>query len=253
MPTFVLPQIGSNSGGDDRGNSSLHTIPRVSLKNTVVQHICQAIERGELKAGESLTELGLARKLGVAQPTIREALLELEFIGYVERTATRKARVTILTRRSIENIYLVRTRLETLAVELLTAQKPPQLQSCWKHLQEMEATAKSGVFRDFCHADLQFHRALWAASQNECVESTLERIVPKLFAFAIIQHAPTGSVNLIETYELHHRLLNTIVEGNIEAARQLMELAMGRAWLDDVQLPDVGENAIQGESGSVSA
>jgi len=232
-----FPQIGSSRDDGNQGTSSLRTLPRVSLKDTAVQHICRAIECGELQAGEILTELSLARKLGVAQPTIREALLELEFIGYVERTATRKPRVTLLTRRSIENIYLVRTRLETLAVELVAAQTSPQLQTCVEHLQEMESAAKNGVFREFCHADLKFHRALWAASQNDCAENALERIVPKLFAFAIIQHSHPDPSQLTDTYELHRRLLDAIVAGDAKAARKLMELSMERAWLDDAQLP----------------
>ena len=236
MPEF-FPQIGLSSYDGNKGTSSLRTLPRVSLKNTAVQHICQAIECGELKPGEVLTELGLARKLGVAQPTIREALLELEFIGYVERTATRKPRVTLLTRRSIEDIYLVRTRLETLAVELVAAHPSPQLQSCREHLQNMESTAKSGDFQGFCHADLKFHRALWAASQNECVQDALERIVPKLFAFTIIKHSHPDPSHSINTYKLHRRLLDAVAAGNTSAARKLMELSMKRAWLDDAQLP----------------
>src|SRR5215813_7353352 len=127
---ILFSQIGSSTTSGPARSSNLRAIPRISLKEAAVQQICQAIESGELKSGEILTELGLASKLGVAQPTIREALLELEFIGYVERTANRKARVTLLTRRSIENIYLVRTRLETLAVELIAAQTSPELESC---------------------------------------------------------------------------------------------------------------------------
>src|SRR5882757_11012019 len=146
----LFHQIGLNNVAGAAGSSNLRTIPRVSLKEAAVQQICQAIEGGELKSGEILTELGLARKLGVGQPTIREALLELEFIGYVERTASRKARVTLLTRRSIENIYLVRTRLETLAVELIAAQPSPQLDSCEEPLHAMQSAASSGVFRGFC-------------------------------------------------------------------------------------------------------
>jgi DNA-binding GntR family transcriptional regulator len=209
----------------------------MSLKEAAVQQICQAIECGELKSGETLTELGLAHKLSVAQPTIREALLELEFIGYVERTATRKARVTLLTRRSIENIYLVRTRLETLAVELIAAQPSPQVESCKKPLHEMESAARNGVVREFCHADLNFHRALWSSSQNDCIESSLERIVPKLFAFAIIRHLHPDIPQLIETYDLHRRLLDAVRQRDAVCARQLMELSMKQAWLDDAQLP----------------
>jgi DNA-binding GntR family transcriptional regulator len=232
-----FPQLGSSSATGPERPSNLRALPRVSLKEAAVQQICQAIESGELKAGEMLTELGLARKLGVAQPTIREALLELEFIGYVERTATRKARVTLLTRGSIENIYLVRTRLETLAVELIVAQPSPQLESCKKPLQAMEVAARNGDFREFCHADLKFHRALWSSSQNDCIESSLERIVPKLFAFAIIRHSNPNVAQLVETYELHRRLLEAVLQGNAVQARQLMELSMELAWLDDAQLP----------------
>jgi DNA-binding GntR family transcriptional regulator len=186
-----------------------------------------------------LTELGLARKLGVAQPTIREALLELEFIGYVERTATRKAQVTLLTRRSIQDIYLVRTRLETLAVELITAQPSPQLESCEEALHAMERASESGVFREFWRADLNFHRALWSASKNGCIESTLERIVPKLFAFAIIRQSHPSIPQLIEIHQFHRRLLDTILKRNAVQARRLMELSMKRASLDDAQLPAV--------------
>jgi DNA-binding GntR family transcriptional regulator len=233
----VFPQIGSSHTTATARSTNLRAIPRVSLKEAAVQQICQAIESGELKSGEILTELGLASKLGVAQPTIREALLELEFIGYVERTPSRKARVTLLTRRSIENIYLVRTRLETLAVELVAAQTSPDLESCKKTLLAMESAARNGVFREFLHADLNFHRALWSSSQNDCIESTLERIVPKLFAFAIIRHSNPSIAQLIETYELHRRLLDAVVQRNAVYARQLMELSMEQAWLDDAQLP----------------
>ena len=101
----------------------------------------------------------------------------------------------------------------------------------------MESAARNGDFREFCHADLNFHRALWSSSQNDCIESSLERIVPKLFAFAIIRHSNPNIAQLIETYELHRRLLDAVLQRNAVQARQLMELSMELAWLDDAQLP----------------
>jgi DNA-binding GntR family transcriptional regulator len=58
-----------------------------------------------------------------------------------------------------------------------------------------------------------------------------------LFAFAIIRHSHPNTAQLIETYELHRRLLNAFVQRDAAYARQLMELTMERAWLDDAQLP----------------
>jgi DNA-binding GntR family transcriptional regulator len=236
--TFLSP-IGSVAPTEPHEGSSLRTIPRVSLKDTAVQCICRAIEAGELKAGEALTELGLARILGVAQPTIREAILELEFIGYVERTAARKIRVALLSKRSIDNIYLVRIRLEVLAVELVAMQPAAEIQSCWDQLQKMETAARQATFRDFFHADLEFHRALWRCSRNECVESALERIVRKLFAFAIIQHARPDAAELVAICDLHRRILEATMKSDKETACRLMEVSMEKAWLDDAQLPKV--------------
>lgn len=74
------------------------------------------------------------------------------------------------------------------------------------------------------------------------MESALERIVPKLFAFGIIQHVHPSSAKLIQVCELHRRLLNVILEGDREAARQIMELSMEKAWLNDAQLPELDES-----------
>jgi DNA-binding GntR family transcriptional regulator len=237
MPTqFEATPI--NSMGDHR-SPSLRTIRRVSLKDTAVRQICQAIERGELKAGEPVTELGLARKLGIGQPTIREALLELEFIGFVEQVGSR-TRVTLLTKPVIDEIYLVRTCLEALAVEIVARRRDSDLSACWKQVERMEEAAGKSAFADFFLADLGFHRALWRATQNHSLESSLERLVPKLFAFGIIQNLKPSAEELMATANLHRQLLELLPAGNVAAARRLMKLSMGRAWMEDAQLPKLG-------------
>jgi len=158
---------------------------RVSLKDMAIQHIREAIERGELKAGEVLTELGLAKKLGVGQPMIREALLELEFHGFIERTGPRKTRVTMLTRQTINDIYLVRSRLEVLAVELVTQQTAPDLSECWNQVRQMERTAAAERAIEFYQADLAFHRSVWKEAEIESMRKCLEHLVPKMMTFSM--------------------------------------------------------------------
>jgi len=215
----------------------LQVIPRISLKDKAVQRIREAIERGELQAGETLTELGLARKLGVGQPTIREALIELEFLGFIERQGPRKTRVTQLTRQAIHDIYLVRVRLETLAAELVAAQKAPDLRECWNAALRMEEFAKAGLAVDFYQSDLAFHRALWKQSQNESLQSCLEQLVPKLMTFSIIQKAHPTAEKLIEIAGVHRRLLEMISAGKVDAATKMMMDSMKNAQEDDEQLP----------------
>jgi DNA-binding GntR family transcriptional regulator len=203
-----------------------------------IQHIREAIEHGELKAGEVLTELGLAKKLGVGQPTIREALLELEFYGFIERTGPRKTRVTMLTRQMINDIYLVRSRLEVLAVELVNQQTAPDLSECWNQVRQMEKTAAVGRPIEFNQADLAFHRSLWKEARNESLRNCLEQIVPKMMTFSIIQHVRPPAEKLSVIASSHRQLLELIEGKDFEASRKWMEQSMENAWMDDAQIAD---------------
>jgi DNA-binding GntR family transcriptional regulator len=217
----------------------LNLIKRVSLRDMTVEHIRQAIERSELKAGERLTELGLARRLGVGQPTIREALIELEFLGFIERKGPRNTRVTLLSRDAIQEIYLVRIRLETLAAELVAGQNNPELRACWTEAIRMEEAAKQGKPVDFYQADLSFHRALWKASRNESLRTCLEQLVPKLMTFSIIQRVHPSREKLLEIAGVHRRLLEMIATGNIAETVRVMSDSMQTAQADDEQMPGI--------------
>ena len=218
---------------DLASGSALNAIQRISLKETAVHRICEAIERGELKPGESVTELGLARQLGVAQPTIREALLELEFSGFIERVGPRKTRITALTRDAIDDIYVVRSRLELLAVELVIARKEPDLRACREEVARMEAASARGQTWEFWYADLAFHRALWKCSNSTSLQMSLERLVPKLFAFAVIRHADVTAKQQIQLVRTHRELLKALEAGNANAAKRVMETSMEKARLGD--------------------
>ena len=61
-----------------RGNAK----PRV-VRHEVRDEIQRRILSGESKPGERLSQQSLARELGVAQGTVRESLLELQFMGVV--------------------------------------------------------------------------------------------------------------------------------------------------------------------------
>jgi DNA-binding GntR family transcriptional regulator len=60
------------------------------LKQTDVDRIRDAIMRGDLQRGQPLTEIGLAKELGVGQATIREALVDLAHLD--SSSSRRRAR-----------------------------------------------------------------------------------------------------------------------------------------------------------------
>lgn len=98
-------------------------MPRGSSIKGVARHeIRQEIERrilsGETKSGERLSQQSLARELGVAQGTVRESLLELQWLGLVESIDHLGVFVDKLDVGRICEAYQLREVLEGLAARL---------------------------------------------------------------------------------------------------------------------------------------
>jgi DNA-binding GntR family transcriptional regulator len=216
-------------------SSMLTRIDRRSLKGEAVDQIRSAILQGELKPGQRVTELGLAKGLGVGQATIREALIELEHQGFIQRGSPRKTFVTDLSQREINDMYMVRIRLESLVVELLVNQKRGDLGDCETAYRKLMESAKRGDFLEFCQVDLDFHRSLWRAAGNQSLLELLERLVPRLFAFVIIQRTNPSRQSLVESVKQHGRLLQLIREGKHKEAQAALEESMQQALSDDLQ------------------
>jgi DNA-binding GntR family transcriptional regulator len=95
----------------------------ISGKARVARHdvrdeIQRRILSGESKPGERLTQQNLARELGVAQGTVRESLLELQWLGLVESVDHLGVFVGNLDAARICEAYMVREVMEGMAARL---------------------------------------------------------------------------------------------------------------------------------------
>jgi DNA-binding GntR family transcriptional regulator len=214
---------------------SLAPIGRGSLKKSAMKHIRKAISNGELKPGERVTELGLARIFGVGQATIREALIELEHQGFIQRDGLTKT-ITRMTEKDIADLYVVRERMEMLAVELLAATRVREIPECREACARMAEGAWTIDVPACCDADLAFHRGLWRATGNRPLWETLETMVPRIFALDVISPEAFPQAKLRETATLHLQLLGHLAAGRQRAAKELMRASMQMAQSEDVKL-----------------
>jgi DNA-binding GntR family transcriptional regulator len=96
---------------------------RVSVEPRIARHdvrdeIQRRILSGERKAGDRLSQQSLAKELGVAQGTVRESLLELQWLGLVDSIDRLGVFVEKLDASRICEAYEVREVLEGLASRL---------------------------------------------------------------------------------------------------------------------------------------
>lgn len=178
--------------------------PRTStLKARAVTAIRDAIFAGRYSPGDPLRELHLARELSVSQPTVREALLELEKHGLVVRTPNIGTVVTNLSSGEIREQIELRILLETVAArkaaDRMTAADFRELD---RRLAALTAAVAANSYYESAQADLEFHRQIWACSGNRALALALDHIAVPLFAFVSILRSAV-SQDLVRVMSSH--------------------------------------------------
>jgi DNA-binding GntR family transcriptional regulator len=177
-----LAEPGTSTGG-------FNLVRAKSLPGTVAEQMRAAILDGRLKPGERLIEQKLAALFGIGQPTVREALKELEYQGFIRKLPNRATYVTDLTISDMEKMFEVRMTLETLAIERaarnITASGLTELR---RHLETMKRAAEAFDLSAFHESDVAFHRAVWKIADNEHLSAILDRLAFALFAFVLLKH-----------------------------------------------------------------
>ena len=214
-------------------SSALKLIQPISKRDQVVASIKAAILAGTLQPGEAVMESRLAQQLGAGTPLIREALIELEHQGYVQKVPYKGTTVMKLERRDVESIFRLRIELEALALEWA---KPKITEATLAELRRilgiMRRAAKQLDLAEFYEADLAFHRLLWKASGNPYLVETLERLVIPLFAFFVMKVSRERQYYL-DSVASHERVVEAIPKLSTAALRKLMRESLA-GWEDEM-------------------
>jgi DNA-binding GntR family transcriptional regulator len=174
---------------------ALRLIQPVSKRDQVVASFKEAILSGVIQPGETIVESKVAQQLGAGIPLVREALIELEHQGYVQKVPYKGTTVTKLERREVEKIFRLRAELESLAIEWARENVTPEdIEELRGITAKMKEGAQAHNLDQFYQSDLAFHRKLWEISGNDYLVECLERIVAPLFAFFLMKdRRPSGS------------------------------------------------------------
>ena len=200
-------------------------IEPISKKTRIVATLREAIIAGTVRSGEQIVEGKLAQELGVGQGLIREALIELEHQGFVQRTPFSGTQVTELTLQDAKQIFDLRIELEPLAFSLAGPNATGQQLSELRDMAERATSASKGGDLDaFFEDHLAFRKKVWKLSGNRYLEQVLERLVIPLYALYVIRR----SYNLegirqttIDCTEHQDRILAAYEQKDYEAAREI--------------------------------
>ncbi len=172
---------------DKSSRLSIPTAPEAAA-----QAIREAVISGELRGGDRIVEQKWAARLGIGQPTLREALHELEHQGLVRKVLKRGTYVAQLGAEEYRLIQEVRIPLEAIAIGKAAENLTPEAE---KELTTLVTTmAAAGIteldVKKFHDCDVAFHRKIWELAGNKFLSDTLETITFRLFVFSIVGRWP---------------------------------------------------------------
>jgi GntR family transcriptional repressor for pyruvate dehydrogenase complex len=212
-------------------------LARTSLSDSIVEQLTALIAKGTLKPGERMpTEKALSEQFGVGRTSVREALKSLAAMGLIESQAGEGHFVASHGSRMVDRTLqagllldatkipeLIETRLmlesETAALAARRA-TVEQISEIERHLKSMEEARDDYAL--YLEADLRFHLAIAAASQNSILANLLASIRNYLQGW-VRETLRRGARRRAEgSIAEHRRIVEAIRKRKPKAARQAM-------------------------------
>ncbi|WP_168413210.1 GntR family transcriptional regulator [Bacillus salacetis] len=135
----------------------------VSLKDEVKQKLRNDIIQNKLQPGDRIVETEVAKRLGISQVPVREALRGLEEEGLIQTIKYKGAFVTEINPVEMYHMFSLRAEIETNAIEAVL---PSLTKKDFGELYDIVDKMKNGV-KDYAvqsELDMEFHRTIieWA-------------------------------------------------------------------------------------------
>ena len=192
-------------------------IPNLPLRSRVAEALRGAILRGELRPGQTLTEVALSQQLQVSRAPVREAFRSLSEEGLLETIPYKGTRVRVLSRTDIEETYSLRGQLEAFALtRIVNRTDGVDFSSLERLCDTMQTLAAAGDLDGLNEADERFHKTLIKLADHALllsVWSTLALRVRQIMALRNRQNS-----NPMEVALNHPPIVAALKRGNLDTA-----------------------------------
>lgn len=202
----------------------------------IKEELADAIVRGALAPGVALDEMGLARRFGVSRTPIREAIRQLEAIGFAEARPRRGAVVAHFTQTRLNEMFAVMAELEALCSFWSAQHMPAAEKAALRSVHEKCAKlAGTGDLEGYMDLNFQFHEAIYRGSHNSYLIDLTLGVRQRLAPF---RRAQFSGIDRLKLSVLEHgRVVEAIERGDGETAAEEMRRHMRivRDSVDDVK------------------
>jgi DNA-binding GntR family transcriptional regulator len=192
----------------------MHTTRR-ALRHDVRDGIVRSILEGEVGPGDRLIEMHIAREYGTSQGPVREALRELEMLGFVRSVPHRGTYVRDPWQRGMIELFDVRAALEEFAARLATPRLSDDVSGLQAEVDGMADAAARGDVQGVVEYSEGFHRLIVEASDNRLLQTMWSSLgIADHTAMTMV----TLDVDMATVAESHQPIVDAIAAGDVELA-----------------------------------
>ena len=211
-----------------------------TLVDVVTRALRDAIVEGRLQPGERIRQEAVAREFGTSRIPVREALRQLQSEGLVTLSPNVGARVARLDVGELVEVYLVRERLEPLALlHAATGMSAELLDALRGYEVEMEAASKAGDKARWLTIDTRFHRETYEAAAMPRLMRLIDQCWDSTHQY---RHVYVGTAQRYALAEADHRIIiESLARGDGEGAATILQMHIRRVrltLLDEAEIFD---------------
>lgn len=183
---------------------------------------------GSIPPGSTLPEGSVAQRFDVARPTAKAAIEQLVHVGLLRRSRNKTARVPVLDVADVADLYLSRGTIERAIVRVLAERGDVPADAVAAMKRFRAAIGAGGALAELVDSDIEFHRALAAASRSPRLRRLHEAVIGEAhlcMAQVQVRHLLRPQVIADE----HHRIMAMIEARDADGASLEMDAHLARA------------------------
>ena len=205
------------------GFEPLASLPvRKSLGQHIFKHLKKAILKGDIPPGNRLIENKIAKDLDISRTPVREAFHKLEREGLIKQIPQGGYAVTGLTREDIEDLFGIRSVLESYAAGLAAKNhKHEDLVLLEEKNREFQRCLDQSQLGQLSKINNEFHDILYAMSARPLLIKMISQIQAQIYRFRniILNDKKNAEISL----KLHISLVKALQKRDAEKVEALLK------------------------------
>lgn len=200
---------------------------RKSLREEVYDSLRKSILHGTLKAGQRLIEEQLANQIGISRTPVREAFHRLERDELVTRLPKGGFAVREFTKEDVEEIFGIRSALESYAAYLATLHlTPDKIVGLERKIEETEKALRGGNEDRFGQLLTEFHDLLYRSCRSKKLIEMINNFRDYFYRYRL---ALLRSANgMRDSIDGHQRMLEAMKKKNPRLVERLVRKHLER-------------------------